>query len=271
MPDPISLISEDGKFAEGWKEKFVPEDIRDADYWGMVTDFPQMVKQFDGLQRKLGKNKLAVPGEDATDADWNEFYSAVGKPKTPDDYKYKPAEGAPERDSVDLKKLREFAHKSHWTQKQFNDALAFDDQERITGMRDAETKETEELQSAEESLKKHYGMAYEERIHLSNVMLNKYADQDQTLDKQEFIAKYGRTPDVIKMMAWAGQSLKEHDVLVANLTQKAPKEAKAELDEIMSGDEYDKYIRGELARSAPMKHEQMKKRITELYRVIAPE
>ena len=50
-----------------------------------MNDF---VKSYLSAQKLVGSNKVAIPNKMATDEDWEEVYSKLGRPAKPEDYKY---------------------------------------------------------------------------------------------------------------------------------------------------------------------------------------
>ena len=65
----------------------IPEKYKDekAIEFTSMDDF---VKSYLSAQRLVGANKVAIPNKMATDEDWEEVYSKLGRPAKPEDYKY---------------------------------------------------------------------------------------------------------------------------------------------------------------------------------------
>lgn len=57
----------------------IPEDLRGQAWASNIKDFPDLFKQFDGAQRKIGElgSRVGIPGSDAADADWDAFTSKL--------------------------------------------------------------------------------------------------------------------------------------------------------------------------------------------------
>jgi hypothetical protein len=268
-PPPVALVDHEGNFRENWKDD-LDEDIRNAPCLNEVAGFKDLVKQHVHGQRSIGKNKVALPDESASDEDWNEFYNQVGRPKVAGDYAYTRPEGVPESHRTDeqMEEIRKAAHGQNLTQRQFNKIMAADDARVIAKIADDEATAIRETDEAETKLKEEWGMAYEERIHIVNRFINETTVEGE--DRDRVIKKFGRDPDFIRWAADVGKTLVEHDALIADLTQKAPKEAQAELDEWHATDDYQKFMRGEFATSNPSKHANMMRKETELYDIIHP-
>lgn len=84
-------------------------------------DLNKIVEGYKNLETHASKS-LKVPGEDATDEDWNKFYSNLGRPEKPDGYEFQlNREALPEEFPYDEKSATEFrnwAHEAGLTPKQ---------------------------------------------------------------------------------------------------------------------------------------------------------
>ena len=79
------IVNQDGSFGENWRNA-LPEDIRGEECWDVVTDFGNMAKQFVNQRKAIGKDKVVLPGSNATPEEKSAFYDSIGRPKTPQDY-----------------------------------------------------------------------------------------------------------------------------------------------------------------------------------------
>ena len=71
-PTPVALVNADGTFSENWKES-LPEEIRGDKSLDVVTDFNGLVSQHINAQKMLGKDKVVLPGPNATDEERGAF------------------------------------------------------------------------------------------------------------------------------------------------------------------------------------------------------
>lgn len=264
----VALVDTEGNFTEDYYSS-LEDDIKDAPVIREAGNPKAMAKMLVNAQRKIGKNKVVLPGEDANPEEWHEFFKAAGKPDTPDDYQYKRPENIPEelRNADHLKELRNIAHERNWTQKQWQQYIKDDDARIAKEIETAELNADAETDAAEKQLKELWGMAYEERVHIANRLINETVDEKPgalQFSREDFVAKYGRDPMFIEWAASLGKTLVEHEALIAELNQTAPKEAQAELDEIMSTDEYTEFLTGELERKNPSRHKALLEKITKL-------
>lgn len=264
--DPVALVDAEGNFSENYLES-LPEDIRGEECFKVAGNFTEICKQLVHAQRMTGKEKVALPGENATEEDLAVFYDQIGRPKTVDDYTYTRPEGVPEtfRSDEKMADLRKLAHANGYTQRQFDNIMKTGDAQIIAGITNADETRDRETKEAETQLKEDFGMAYEERIHAADVFINTFTREGE--HREAYIKEFGRNPMLIKIFSEAGAKLIESDVMIADLTQKAPKEAQQELDELKASEDYRKYERGELETA---QHANMQRKVTALFDLIHP-
>ena len=117
-----------------------------------------LVDSFANAQKMIGKrNENAIPGEKATEAEWESFYKKMGKPENSDDYT---AEGVKLSDET-LKAYREIFKNNNLTKKQAGGLLSkFSEIEaNKSSAAEVEEKKYEEDQLRERKLK--YGEKFE--------------------------------------------------------------------------------------------------------------
>ena len=125
--DFSKMIDSQGFFSENWKDS-LPEDLRNEPCLDNVKNFATLTKSFVNAQKMIGKNKIALPGENASQEELNAFYTALGRPESADAYKHDGVE-LPEGITLDdaaVKEFREFAFQNGISQDVFEKALAFD-------------------------------------------------------------------------------------------------------------------------------------------------
>lgn len=103
----------------GFASALPKESRADEKITAFVSKFKswdEVVKAAIGLEGKMG-GMVGVPKEDASPEEKAEFYSKLGVPKTPEDYKLG-EDARVKADPAQVKAFREFAHKHGFTQKQ---------------------------------------------------------------------------------------------------------------------------------------------------------
>lgn len=125
--DYSKLLTSAGGFADNWRE-FLPEDIRQEKCLDNVKHIGTLAKNYVNAQKMVGANKIAIPGENATQAELDEFYNKLGRPEKAESYS---TDGITlpqgvQLDSDTIKEFKEFAHQNGLSQKVFAAVVAFD-------------------------------------------------------------------------------------------------------------------------------------------------
>jgi hypothetical protein len=259
------LIDAEGKLREGWIET-LPEELRDEESLKLYSDLPNLAKALVHAKKAVGKNKVAIPTDKSTDAEWDAFYEAVGRPKTADDYQVAVPDDLQELFTDDrVKRARERAYKLGITQGQFEAYMAEEMQEAVNILNAEEEKVRQERVNIEEQLRQEFGArGFEERIHISKrLVAEAIPNQEERLN---FIEKFGDDPDFIRFASTVGARMVESKNLVATLSKDTPKEAKKRIDELMATPGY-LDMSGDMSKS---QRESITQELRELHKSLQP-
>ncbi len=102
-----TLVSPDGSFAPNWLDTKSKDDagqevnlfndeMRGDQLLKSFKDLPTVMKHVRSQAKMIGKNKIAVPGDDASDEEWDGVFKTMGMPDKPEDYKLAYDEKTPE-------------------------------------------------------------------------------------------------------------------------------------------------------------------------------
>ena len=85
------------KVFESWRDHLPEEMATDSTLEGFNgKPFHEVVKGYASLSRKLGKNPIVMPGQDAKPEEWAEFYNSLGRPSDGKGYEIGKPENAPD-------------------------------------------------------------------------------------------------------------------------------------------------------------------------------
>lgn len=173
--DYSTMVAADGALAENWRDG-LPEDIRSEACLSNIKHVTALAKSFVSAQKMVGSNKIALPGEHATEEELNTFYKALGRPDKAEDYS---VEGVklPEGISLDdaqVKEFRDFAFKNGLSQKVFAAALAYDIERTRKGVADAAAAGDREYDDTLAKLQTAWGNDYQRNLAQCNAALNKW-------------------------------------------------------------------------------------------------
>jgi len=162
-------------------------------------------------QKLVGADKIAKPTANWGENEWNEFFSQVGRPGTPQDYKPlgEQALGGVEIDEEAMKKAYASFHELGLTQKQVDGVLGLQIAH-MKGSAEAQQLATEQgLAEAKQALQAEYGDNYDQKLELAKGVLGKYGDND--LIKMLDETGMGNDPRLIRLFSKIGEQLVEDD------------------------------------------------------------
>lgn len=246
---PASYIGPDGTFTDGWQTNLVPEEFRGKPVYGKIGSAKDALRQIGYLDSMVGKKGVIVPGEGSNPTEIAEFRHAIGVPESADKYTYQPKADLTLVDMSQeaMKPALDAMHKAGFTQAHVNTAL-----EQFTGFMVEMEKSVNEqndkaVQEAEEKIAEFSGSAYDQRLHLANLAIDKLT-ADWKIERKAALfdpetglindpAHAELKPYLMDFLANMGQKMTEHrviagDVQAANML--TPDQCKARIAEIES-------------------------------------
>lgn len=218
----------------------LPEDLREDPSLKDIKDVPGLAKSFVNAQAMVGADKVAIPGSNATDAQWGEFWNKLGRPESAEKYEFVvPGEGSPlAPDPEVLKGYATVCHKLGISQTHAAGIMQWFN-ETSEGLLTAAEGETGKLnEQGIVALKKEFGAAYAERVDFSRVALKTYGDNEFVA----FLKSNGgqNNPAVVRFMAKIGQAMSEDKLGSGGLRTlgKTPEAARAELEALSIDKEF---------------------------------
>jgi len=193
-------------------KELIPEKYKEEKALQNFTSIDDFVKSYLSAQRLVGANKVAIPNKMATDEDWEEVYSKLGRPAKPEDYKYSFSEEEINQDQ--LKNFNETAHRIGLLPKQAERIIKFynemNTQAEVDNQKAFEAKQAEAMTD----LKKEFGPTYTKRLDqakklavetLGNDMLNNNVLKDGS--------RLGDNVQVIKAFSMLADKLSEDEII----------------------------------------------------------
>ena len=193
-------------------QELIPEEYKEEKALQNFSSMDDFVKSYLSAQKLVGANKVAIPNKMATDEDWEQVYSKLGRPAKPEDYKY--SFGEEEIDQEQLKNFNETAHRIGLLPKQAERIIKFYN-EMNTEQEAAKSKLFDAKQAeAMAELKKEFGPTYTKRLDqakklavetLGSEMLNNTILQDGS--------RLGDNVSVIKAFSMLADKLSEDEII----------------------------------------------------------
>ena len=230
---PQAFISADGEFLPGWKEHFVPEEMRADKVFDTFSTVSEGMKMLGSLQNMIGKKGLIVPGEASPPSEWDIFYRGLGRPDTKDLYVMKvPDDLAEVYDENLVAEAREMFHELGYNQKQVDTMWAFEEK-RIRAAQKA-------IQEAEAKATLDMENFYKEEYQDDWPIMKQRADRliSENTDSQEeqaaLVDIIGNNPIVGKFLGTISKKFQEHKIISDpdSVSGMAPSEALTEAKKI---------------------------------------
>ena len=238
--DNLNLNSGDNSnpIATDWKGSF-DAGIKDHPSLGVfksedLVEVPRaLVKSYVGQQSLIGKDKIPLPGEKATDEDWNIVFDRLGRPKTADEYKLpelKTPEGFPV--SAELtKSYRTWAHEAGLNPKQTATLYQKFMEAQFGEYSNVMAGKEKGLKDAETALRTEWGKAYEQNLALAKKVFNTYGDKEINAMMEEGL---GNDPRILRIFAKIGSKMGEDGIQgKGGSFMMTPQEAGSEITKIM--------------------------------------
>ena len=144
-------------------KSLIPEDYKEEKSLQNFSNMNDFVKSYLHSQKLVGADKIPVPNKMATDDDWKAVYDRLGRPETPDGYKY----DLPKETKLEEKTLKAFseeAHKLGLLPKQAQGIINYYNSLAEQTEQAATVNEEASRAEAEVQLRKEYGPAYDLKI-----------------------------------------------------------------------------------------------------------
>lgn len=208
-PEVSSYFDKDGTLKEGWKN-CIPEDFRGRKVFDTVSDFQGLLKQLgnkDVLISRQGKGVMAPPA-DATQTEKDMYFDALGRPKTPADYKTQiPKEREAVYDKSAIADFNVAAHNAGLTEAQHKAVFDYYDKYVVGAIEAQQRNAAESVKADETELQRRLGPdAFNGRMEMARKLLEDNVDVE---DKQAVDAAIGHNPAVLNFLAKIGQKFME--------------------------------------------------------------
>jgi hypothetical protein len=207
-----------------------------------------VVKSFINQEKLVGREKIPLPPEGATDEDWAEVWNRLGRPETAEGYEIKKPEGLPEEIGYSEELVTEYKGACHklgilpnQAQGLLNWFMAANTQQLQKLNQDGEAFKKE----GEATLRKEWGKAYDEKVASAGTAFAFFAQKlGEEGDKQitELMEQtgLGDHPLLVRFFAQIGEMIGE-DVITgkprAGFTM-TPEQAQAEIAKVYGDPEH---------------------------------
>ena len=214
-----------------WKES-LPEDLKSDPSLLTVKDVPGLAKSYIHAQKMIGADKIALPGKNASEEEWDAVYNRLGKPEEAKTY---------EEDFGDLpipeenvKNFKDAAHKLGLNQTQFKGLTTWYKDLIKTQVEDINVDADTKRAESEAALRKEFGKTYDAKLKSSQRVFQTYGDTKFLDVELKDGTKLGDHPTFIKLMSNIADTISEDKIATGEKGSEffTPAEAKRKIAEL---------------------------------------
>lgn len=210
------MTPQDGAVAALLQAREAPPEWAVAKYWdaqrakdpGWVEEYAKTVSTgYRNAEQLIGRDKIPVPLSDDDAEGWDRWYTATGRPDTPDEYEFERPSLPPEMsyDEDAEKYLRTHAHQNGLNKKQtkaFYDGFVKMQIERQTAYAQYQQQAKQE---ALVKLQREHGPQFDNAMTSAKGIMSKYADPDFRTYLDE--SGLGNDPRMLRVLAKIGKDV----------------------------------------------------------------
>lgn len=167
-------------------------------------DVETLAKSYVHAQKQIGKDKITLPGEHASDQDWQEVYKKLG---LPDKENYEVDFGEAKYDEEFKKEFQEKAHEAGLLPHQAKEVFEFWNSKISEASQGFSEEQQQKQQEEIENLRKEWGAGFDKELKTAQTALKQFADEGTIEYLKE--SGLGNDPKLIKLFNQIGKSMNE--------------------------------------------------------------
>lgn len=227
-----------------------------------IQDVPSLIKSYVHAQRKMGADKVIVPGKNSTNEEWLQMYHKLGLPTEFDAYGLNAGEKPVLKEDL-INEFKKTAYENRLLPEQAQAMYDFLSNQTSTEIERMQQQQQEELNQKINGLKEEWGDAFEQKIHTAKLAVDELGGEDLKAYLNE--TGLGNDPQLIKIFNKIGARLFQEDNFQAESKPAyslAPDEAQGKINEIL-GD-----FNGAYYNSQHPDHKRMVEEVQKLWKMV---
>lgn len=224
------------------------DTLKESENLAKFKSVDDLAYSYEHLSKMQGKDKLPLPTDESDTETMEEVYRRLGKPEDPTEYELPSiAEDSQFEPSEEfLESFKSKAHELGLNNKQVKDLFGWyvqDVAEQEISQMQQQAQEYRE--HAEQTLRKEFGNAYDEKVDLANQAVWEFGGEELATRLQE--TGMGNDPTFVKLFAQLGEQLQEDQVGGSSKKDfgRTPEQAQAEIAELKQSPSFmDVYMDG---------------------------
>jgi len=195
-----------------WKDS-ISEDYRNDPSIEKFTEIDALAKSYINATKMIGQDKIVIPTKNSSQETWEEAYTKLGRPESPDKYNLNVKSEVVNMDESAIKSFAEQSHKLGLNNKQAEGILNFY-KNNMEGSAQQAKIDTETAQSqAEQELRQEWGRDFEGKVKQAGALAKANINPevlDMTLSNG---TRLGDHPEIIKGFAKIADMMSEDKIV----------------------------------------------------------
>lgn len=209
---PKTFIDAEGKFLPGWKEYYVPEEMRTDKVFDTFSDVGGSLKMLGSLQGMIGKKGTIIPGEASPETEWDNYFRAKGRPDTKDLFQMKVADDLSEvYDENLIVDARDMFFELGFNQKEVGRLWEFEEKRIRAGMKAIAEAGAKATLDMENFYKEEYGDDWPIMQQRANRIISENTDSQE--EQAALVDIIGNNPIVGKFLGTISKKFMEHKII----------------------------------------------------------
>jgi len=207
-----STTTQTNTVAKSWKD-IISEEFRNDPNIAKFTEIDALAKSYINATRMIGSDKVVIPNQNSTEDQWNEVYGKLGRPESPDKYKFDvKSEVIPFADNV-IKQYADNVHKLGLNNKQAQGILEFYKNSMEQSAKQSQIDMETAKEQSQQQLRQEWGRAYDDNLKKAGAVAKANLNS-QILDMQlKDGSRLGDNPEIIKGFAKIANLLSEDSMV----------------------------------------------------------
>lgn len=209
---PQAFIDDKGNFQAGWKEHYIPEEMRADKVFDTFSDVAGGLKMLGSLQGMIGKKGVIIPGEASSETEWDNFHREIGRPDTKDLYEMKiPEDLAEVYDENLVAEARDMFFELGFDQKKINRLWEFEEKRIRAGMQVIAESKAKATLDMENFYKEEYKDDWPIMQQRANRIISDNTDSEE--EQKALCEIIGNDPIVGKFLGTISKKFQEHRII----------------------------------------------------------
>ncbi|UOF78046.1 putative protease [Caudoviricetes sp.] len=253
----------------------LPPDLQKEPSLATFKDPGALAKSYVEAQKLIGAKRIALPGEKASESEWESFYNSIGRPETVDKYpdvvlKDEKGNVIIQPDKAQADELKKVFHKMGLTARQAQAMQEYSLKYLHASQTEAAKTAQQQSEAAINGLKQEWGDKFDSKVDTARAVVKKFAG-DSEADLIKFLddSGLGNNTQLVKLFASIGESIMEdtsrrggNGALPLNDVTRA----RAEIDQLKSDAQFQK----QLNSATEPGHMEAVNRWTNLFKIAFP-